>query len=89
MEQLIECRRVLMYTYAFAYALEDGPRKKLFEFNQGMLEANTEELSRLSEMDVAKVDRAAVVNYTRVTAKFRTQLLEEVAREEREGFGKG
>jgi len=32
-EQLIECR-VLMYTYAFAYALEDGPRKKLFEFNQ-------------------------------------------------------
>ena len=52
-----------------------------------MLEANTEELSRLCEMDLTKVDRAPMVNYTRVTAKFRTSLLEEVAREEREGFG--
>jgi len=88
-EQLLECRRVLMYTYPMAYYLEDGPRKKLFEYNQGMLEANTEELSRLTELAIDRIDRATMVNYTRVTAKFRTSLLEEVAREEREGFGRG
>ena len=86
-EQLIECRRVLKYTYAYAFQLPDGPRKQLFEYNQSMLESNTEKLSELSEKDVEAVDRAELINYTRVTGSFLRSLLDEVYREEVEGFG--
>ena len=35
MEQLIECRRVLKYTYVFGYYLPEGTaRKRLFEHHQ-------------------------------------------------------
>lgn len=85
-EQLIECRRVLKYTYAYAYSMEDGPRKTLFEYNQGMLENNTEKLSELSEMKEDKADRTQTVNYTKVTAQFLKSLLDDVSREEIEGF---
>lgn len=85
-EQVIECRRVLKYTYAYAFQLEEGSRKTLFEYNQGMLEANTEKLTELSEMDVEKADRTEVINYTKVTAQFLKALLDEVYREEMEGF---
>lgn len=85
-EQLIECRRVLKFTYAYAYSMEDGPRKTLFEYNQGMLENNTEKLSELSEMKLDKADRTQTVNYTKVTAQFLKSLLDDVAREEIEGF---
>jgi ariadne-1 len=38
-EQLIECRRVLKYTYTFAYYLEDKDGiKERFEHHQEMLE---------------------------------------------------
>jgi len=86
-EQLIECRRVLKYTYAYAFQLPDGARKQLFEYNQSMLEANTEKLSELSEKDVETVDRSELINYTRVTGSFLRSLLDEVYREELEGFG--
>ncbi len=86
-EQVIECRRVLKYTYAYAYQLPDGPRKTLFEYNQSMLEVNTEKLSELSEMNVEQVDRSKVMNYTKVTAQFLKSLLDEVYKEELEGFG--
>mmetsp|Transcript_1591 Transcript_1591/g.3701 ORF Transcript_1591/g.3701 Transcript_1591/m.3701 type:complete len:603 (+) Transcript_1591:766-2574(+) len=80
-EQLIECRRVLMYTYAFAYFLPEGPKKELFEYNQSMLESNTEHLSELSEALPEAMDRANVINYTRVTGKFLKSLLEQVESE--------
>ena len=32
--QVIECRRVLQWTYVFGYYLKDGPEKELFEFLQ-------------------------------------------------------
>jgi ariadne-1 len=86
-EQVIECRRVLKYTYAYAYQLPDGARKTLFEYNQSMLEVNTEKLSELSEMNVDQVDRSKVMNYTKVTAQFLKSLLDEVYKEEMEGFG--
>jgi ariadne-1 len=75
-EQLIECRRVLKYTYAYAFQLPDGPRKTLFEHNQMMLESNTEKLSELSEKDVEAIDRASLINYTRVTGTFLRSLLD-------------
>ncbi|KAI2495836.1 ariadne-1 [Fragilaria crotonensis] len=51
-EQLIECRRVLKYTYTFAYYLTDDTKKmqkECFEYHQEMLERFTENLSELSE----------------------------------------
>ncbi|GBG26191.1 E3 ubiquitin-protein ligase dbl4 [Hondaea fermentalgiana] len=80
-EQLIECRRVLMYTYAFAYFLPDGAKKELFEYNQSMLERNTEHLSELSELELGMMNRSEVINYTRVTGKFLRSLLEQVESE--------
>ena len=78
--QVADCRRVLKYTYVFGYYLDDGPEKELFEFLQQELEKTTEELSELSEQPLGEVDRAQVVNYTRVTQKFSQNLLEGVAR---------
>ena len=46
-EQLIECRRVLKYTYVLGYFLDDNTAvKQLFEHQQEMLEKNTETLHR-------------------------------------------
>lgn len=73
MEQLIECRRVLKYTYVFGYYLQEGTsRKTLFEHHQENLEKFTEHLSELSELKIEdlKDKRSDVVNYTRVTERF-------------------
>ncbi|GMI33680.1 hypothetical protein TrCOL_g737 [Triparma columacea] len=78
-EQLIECRRVLKYTYTFAYYLEDKDGiKERFEHHQEMLEKFTERLSELSEMDLEKMDRTDVVNMTRVVDKFVKNILKYV-----------
>lgn len=77
-EQVFECRRVLSYTYVFAYYLKDGPEKDLFEFLQQQLETSTEFLSELSEMPLERLNRTEVVNYTRVTNNFLLNLLEGV-----------
>ena len=47
--QVIECRRVLQWTYVFGFYLEDGPEKFLFEFLQENLEKNSEHLHELVE----------------------------------------
>ena len=48
-EQLVECRRVLKYTYVYAYYLtavdNQAMRKERFEHHQEMLERFTENLS--------------------------------------------
>ncbi len=47
---MIDCRRVLKYTYALGYFLPDGsPEKHLFEHQQEMLEKNTERLQEFVE----------------------------------------
>lgn len=74
-EQLIECRRVLKYTYVFGYYLPTGKEKNLFEYLQENLEKNTEHLTGLSEMPLDKMNRAEIVNYTRVTETFLKNLL--------------
>uniref|UniRef100_A0A8D3AE93 RBR-type E3 ubiquitin transferase n=1 Tax=Scophthalmus maximus TaxID=52904 RepID=A0A8D3AE93_SCOMX len=40
-----QCRYTLQYTYPYAYYMESGPRKKLFEYQQAQLEAEIENLS--------------------------------------------
>ena len=51
-ENLIECRRVLKYTYVKAFYIKDKGEKNLFEFLQGDLETATEALSHLLEAEV-------------------------------------
>jgi len=75
-EQVIECRRVLKYTYVLGFFLVDGTSaKQLFEHHQEMLEKNTEELSEYTELPLESMDRTRVVNLTRVTEKFMSSLL--------------
>lgn len=42
---LTKCRYTLQYTYPYAYYMENGPRKQLFEYQQAQLEKEIEELS--------------------------------------------
>ncbi|KAG7396947.1 E3 ubiquitin-protein ligase arih2 [Phytophthora boehmeriae] len=74
-EQLIECRRVLKYTYVFGYYLPNGKEKNLFEYLQENLEKNAEHLTGLSEMPLDKMNRSEIINYTRVTETFLRNLL--------------
>ena len=46
-EQLIACRRALMYSYVYAFYLQETPAKRLFELYQAKLEVFTEELAQL------------------------------------------
>ncbi|CAM9336419.1 unnamed protein product [Chrysoparadoxa australica] len=76
-EQLIDCRRVLKYTYVYGYYMEEGtPQKHLFEHHQENLEKFTERLSELSEMKLDVMNRTEVINNTRVTGKFMRSLLD-------------
>lgn len=80
-EQLVECRRVLKYTYTFAYYLTDESKKmqkERFEHHQEMLERFTECLSELSEKSLNDMDRTDVVNQTRVVDRFMKNILKYV-----------
>lgn len=60
-EQVVDCRRVLKYTYALGYFLQDGtPEKQLFEHQQEMLEKNTERLHEFTEQALETIDRTQV-----------------------------
>ncbi|KAK2163122.1 hypothetical protein LSH36_85g05039 [Paralvinella palmiformis] len=52
---LKKCRYTLQYTYPYAYYLDKGPRKSLFEYQQAQLEAEVENLSW-------KVERAEITD---------------------------
>jgi hypothetical protein len=55
-EQVIDCRRVLQHSYIVGYyAKSDTSEHQLFEFQQQMLESNTEALNHLTEK-VEKVE---------------------------------
>mmetsp|Transcript_110043 Transcript_110043/g.318120 ORF Transcript_110043/g.318120 Transcript_110043/m.318120 type:complete len:496 (-) Transcript_110043:110-1597(-) len=79
-EQLVECRRVLKYTYVFAYYMEPNSamQKERFEHHQEMLERFTEVLSELSEKPLNEMDRTDVVNQTRVVDRFVKNILQYV-----------
>eukprot|EP00397_Hematodinium_sp_SG-2012_P020182 GEMP01020779.1.p1 GENE.GEMP01020779.1~~GEMP01020779.1.p1 ORF type:complete len:593 (+),score=132.02 GEMP01020779.1:24-1781(+) len=51
--QIMECRRVLKWSYVYGYYLDDpaGKTKELFEFFQKNLEQKTEQLQELIEKD--------------------------------------
>lgn len=79
-EQVLHCRRVLKYTYVLGYYLKDAGQVKLFEHHQEMLEMNTEKLQEYSESKALEsMDRGAVINLTRVTERFMSSLLANMA----------
>merc|ERR1712159_897330 len=58
-EMVIDCRRVLKYTYVFGYYLDPkkNKMKELFENLQEHLEKFTEQLSEMTELPVDQMDR--------------------------------
>ena len=77
--QVIECRRVLKYTYVLGYNfVAASVQKELFEYHQEMLEKNTDMLSELTEKPIESIDRTQVVNLTRITEQFLRNLLSEM-----------
>jgi len=52
LDTLFECRRTLMYTYAFAHYLKKNNHSTMFEDNQRDLESATEQLSEYLERDI-------------------------------------
>lgn len=82
-EQLVECRKVLKYTYVYAYYLDPTDnastmKKERFEHHQEMLEKFTENLSEQSEKPLDQMDRTDVVNLTRVVDRFMKNILKYV-----------
>jgi hypothetical protein len=57
-----KCRRTLKYTYIHAYYIADDGEKSLFEFMQGELERNTNNLSEMLEKSPS--DRIGIINQT-------------------------
>ena len=64
-DQLVECRRVLKYSYIAAYYMVDHPTElELFQEHQGRLENFTERLSEIAEKNYKEIDRTVMVNLT-------------------------
>jgi ariadne-1 len=78
---VIDCRRLLQWSYPWAYLLEDGSSLKThFKMHQDMLEELTEELSGMTEQPLAKLmapkQRTAIINHTRVILKFKQNIID-------------
>lgn len=73
---LAKCRYTLQYTYPFAYYMEAGPRKELFEYQQAQLEAEIENLSWKIER-AETTDRGDLENQIDIAEKRRTTLLKD------------
>jgi len=71
---LKKCRYTLQYTYPYAYYLERGSRKELFEYQQAQLEAEVENLSwKVERAEIT--DRGDLENQMDVAEKRRLTLV--------------
>nr|XP_006811619.1 PREDICTED: protein ariadne-2-like [Saccoglossus kowalevskii] len=73
---LAKCRYTLQYTYPYAYFMEAGPRKKLFEYQQAQLEAEIENLSWKVER-AETTDRGDLANQMDIAETRRLTLLKD------------
>lgn len=73
---LAKCRYTLQYTYPYAYFMESGPRKELFEYQQAQLEAEIENLSWKIER-AETTDRGDLENQMDIAEKRRATLLKD------------
>lgn len=88
---VIECRRLLAWTYPIGYYIPESVHlKSLFEDLQQNLEKFTEHLHELSEQGPEKLAdnkvRAELKNHTRVTQKFRDNMMTGIHEEVNEFF---
>eukprot|EP01100_Stratorugosa_tubuloviscum_P003112 TRINITY_DN173_c0_g1_i1.p1 TRINITY_DN173_c0_g1~~TRINITY_DN173_c0_g1_i1.p1 ORF type:complete len:652 (-),score=296.92 TRINITY_DN173_c0_g1_i1:121-2076(-) len=74
LEQLLQCRQTLKWTYVYAYFAEDPVKKDLFEMGQGDLERITEKLTRMLEQPVDKISNTEIRSLTKVAQKSLRQL---------------
>ncbi|KAK6621991.1 putative E3 ubiquitin-protein ligase ariadne-2 [Polyplax serrata] len=73
---LAKCRYTLQYTYPYAYYMDPGARKELFEYQQAHLEAEIENLSWKIE-HAETTDRGDLENQMDIAEKRRTTLLKD------------
>jgi len=73
---LAKCRYTLQYTYPYAYFMEAGSRKDLFEYQQAQLEAEIENLSWKIER-AETTDLGDLENQMDIAEKRRTTLLKD------------
>ncbi|XP_076475890.1 E3 ubiquitin-protein ligase ari-2 isoform X2 [Bombus vancouverensis nearcticus] len=73
---LTRCRYTLQYTYPYAYYMEPGPRKELFEYQQAQLEAEIEDLSWKIE-HAETTNRGDLENQMDIAEKRRVTLLKD------------
>lgn len=73
---LAKCRYTLQFTYPYAYFMEAGTRKMLFEYQQAKLETEIENLSWKIER-AETTDRGDVENQMDIAEKWRMTLLRE------------
>jgi len=78
-KQLIQCRRMLKYTYVYAFYLDptdpkEMTRKELFEFNQAELERYTGRLSEMLEGSKEKFEYRDIVQIQSIAHHMLTQL---------------
>lgn len=67
---LIECRRILKYTYAYGFYLEEGPAKTFFEYLQANAEGITERLTEALNVSANNINAEDLKNRIRVTKKY-------------------
>lgn len=94
LQTVILGKRTLKYTYIFGYYLKDGHQKKLFEFSQGYLERNSDQLHQMIEQDslrniVSEENydiftknfsdfKNSIINLTQATIKYQNNLLNDI-----------
>eukprot|EP01080_Neovahlkampfia_damariscottae_P005380 gene5380-9187_t len=76
-DQLIECRNSLKYTYVYGYYLNEGSEKNLFEYLQEDLERTTEYLSEILEAPVESFNRDIIISTTKSAEKRLNHLLKD------------
>ena len=78
-ENLIECRRVLKYTYVKAFYIKNETEKNLFEYLQGDLETSVEALSHLMEAEAGTLMLDEIRVRSNNAATRLTKLIEDTA----------
>jgi len=78
-ELVVECRRVLMWTYAKAYCMKQpGPARELFEYQQSELEKFTEMLNKLTEESPEELNKESgkkkVSEFSKALNKYLTNI---------------
>jgi len=78
---VIRCRRVLQWTYVYAYYITADPQDRarvLFENHQQKLEEITEKLHGLSERPLDGLKRTEMISHTRLVEKFRDSVVKTI-----------